>query len=158
MVIKEKEFENILNEVMKIEQFRELEKYEHHRITNRLNHSIAVAYKSYRLGKKLNFTQEELRNIAIGGLLHDFFLYDTRDGKHEHHLSNHPKVALENSMKYFKLNEREIDIILSHMFLVSFKKVPRYKESVIVSLMDKVVSVNEVYLRVRRKEKIISIV
>ena len=47
-------------------------------------------------------------------------------------LVNHPKIALENSIKYFDLNDLEQDIIKAHMFPVG-KTVPKYLESWIVN-------------------------
>lgn len=153
MKIKDKDFECILNELFQFEEVKSLENYEHHRVTNRLNHSIDVAYKSYILGKRIGLDSSALKEIARAGLLHDFFFYDTKIEKHKGHLGTHPMIALENAMKIVNLTDKEKDIILSHMFGVSFKHIPKYKESLIVSLVDKYVSINEVCNRVVNKQK-----
>ena len=55
--------------------------------------------------------------------------------KKAHMLVNHPKIALENSLKYFDLNDLEQDIIKAHMFPVG-KTIPKYLDSWIVTLVD----------------------
>lgn len=159
MKIKDKEYAEILNELLKNRDILELQKYTHHRINNRLNHSIEVSYRSYRVGKKVGLDKQSLREIARAGLVHDLFFYDTFENKHsdnkvENHLKTHPEIALENAMRIFELTEKEKDIILSHMFLVSFNHVPKYKESVIVSVVDKAVSVKDVFNRSKESVKI----
>ena len=121
-------------------------------------HSIDVSYKSYKLAKSIGLDSESLREIARAGLLHDLFFYDTKskDEKPKKHLSTHSEIALLNAERICNLSDKEKDIILSHMFGVSFKHMPKYKESVIVSMIDKVVSMNEVYNHIKKRTKIIS--
>ena len=57
-------------------------------------------------------------------------------------LVDHPKIALKNSEKYFNLTPLQKDIITKHMFPVTLTP-PKYKESVLVSLIDKYSSINE---------------
>lgn len=152
MIIKDKEYLAIISELLKKKEIQELINFEHHRVTNRLEHSIHVSYNSYRVSKYLGFDKESLRSIAIGGLLHDLFFYDTKEGSHENHLSEHSELALANALKIVSLNEKEQNIILSHMFGVSFKHIPQYKESYVVSMVDKAVSVQEVFRRFRKQK------
>ena len=56
--------------------------------------------------------------------------------------SKHPKEAVNNSLEYFDLTDKEIDIIRTHMFPIDIK-LPKYAESWLVSTVDKVVSTNE---------------
>ena len=61
------------------------------------------------------------------------------------HNSAHPKIALKNAQEITEINEVEKDIILKHMFLCTFKGgVPRFKESFIVTLVDKYCAITEV--------------
>ena len=57
----------------------------------------------------------------------------------------HPYASLKNASKYFNLTEREKDIIITHMFPSLPHKVPKYMESWIVSLVDKIVATYEFY-------------
>ena len=82
----------------------------------------------------------------MGAMLHDFYLYERHvDHPEFSHMYKHPMVALENASEYFDLTEREKDIIITHMFPSLPHKVPRYMESWIVSLVDKIVATYEFY-------------
>ncbi len=62
--------------------------------------------------------------------------------KYHKYLKTHPKEALNNSENYFKVNEVEKDIILSHMYPITKEK-PVYAESKVVCICDKLVSMYE---------------
>ena len=133
---------------MKKKKFLKMNRYIQHGNTSCLLHSIAVSYYSYRLAKFLRLNIHE-KELIRGALLHDYFLYDwhakykpTRDvGLHGR---IHPKIALFNARKDYDINELEADIIARHMFPLTFTP-PKYKESVIVCLVDKVLSTYEVF-------------
>ena len=79
--------------------------------------------------------------------MHDFFTTEDlkRNKRHFHkYLKNHPSIALDNSNSYFDVNDVEKDIILTHMFPI-VKGRPHYKESTIVCICDKIVSVYEFF-------------
>ena len=121
--------------------------YPQHGSTTRLVHSMAVAYYSYRLAKstRLSFHWEEL---VRGALLHDYFFYDAQDGDpaHKWHWTRHPGIAAENAKKEVTLTPIEEDTIRSHMFPLTVKP-PKYREGVVVSLVDKACSVYEFFSR-----------
>ena len=54
----------------------------------------------------------------------------------------HPKKTLTTSKEYFTLNEIEENIIESHMFPL-YHRLPKYKESILVSLVDKFIGSKE---------------
>ena len=108
------------------------------------DHCIAVAEYSCRIAEFLHLSVN--RKVLIrGALLHDYFLYDwhDRDAAHKWHGFHHAAVALKNASKDFELTDIEMDIIAKHMFPLNIK-LPRYKESYIVSLADKICSSYEV--------------
>ena len=82
------------------------------------------------------------------GLIHDLFLYDWRnsskllklDGMHAF---VHPKIALKNASQLFDLTDKEKDIIVKHMWPVTFLSFPRYPESFIITLVDKYSTIQE---------------
>lgn len=153
MEIKDYQYISFILDLLDIDEIKKLKEFEHHRITNRLYHSIDVSYKSYLIAKKMGLKTESLREVSRAGLLHDLFYYDTKIEKHKKHLSTHSELAVKNAEKICDLTDKEKDIIISHMFGVSFKHIPKYKESFIVSMVDKVVSINEVFNRVKKKRK-----
>lgn len=119
-----------------------LENCQHHHKTNRLEHCLNVSYRSYKIAK---FMGSDTRSTARGGLLHDF--YDYGDDELEvdgtrRHLLDHPKLALKNALEIFELNEIEQDIIVKHMWGVTPEK-PSFRESYIVTMMDKYCAIQE---------------
>ncbi|WP_304133827.1 HD domain-containing protein [Limosilactobacillus coleohominis] len=128
---------------------QKLANYTQHHHSNRLQHSIAVSYDSYRLAKRMHL---DYRSTARAGLLHDLFYYDWRTTKFDlgSHAFIHPRVALRNAEKLTNLNAKERDIILKHMFGATLA-LPKYMESLIVSLVDDYEAEHEFFspLRVR---------
>jgi HD superfamily phosphodiesterase len=112
-----------------------MKNYIQHGNINCLDHSIYVSYSSYLICRRLGL---DYRSAARGGLLHDFFLYDWHIGKPYKGLHGfiHPCIALQNANKYFVLNNREKEIIEKHMWPLTIG-LPRYKETIVVLLLDK---------------------
>lgn len=143
----EEEFKSFYETLAKESRLEEIGQYPQHGSTTRLVHSMAVAYYSYRLAKstRLSFHWEEL---VRGALLHDYFFYDAQDGDsaHKWHWTRHPGIAAENAKKEVTLTPIEEDTIRSHMFPLTVKP-PKYREGVVVSLVDKACSVYEFFSR-----------
>lgn len=141
-------FKTILKEVYQGSKLLESEQFIQHGNTTVLKHSITVAFVSLRLTKKLNITVKE-RDLIRGALLHDYFLYDWHKNEdwHRWHGFRHPYFALRNASRDMTLSEIEKDIIKKHMFPLT-PIPPKYRESVIVCLVDKVCSVYETFKRV----------
>jgi len=135
------DFLEIISDILCNEEFLKLKEYRHHS-GDRLQHSLNVAYYSFVLAKKMHL---DYRKVTRAALLHDFFLVDNASvGKKKRlkTLIEHPKYALNNSTKYFELSDMEKNIIVSHMFPLSFY-LPKYKESVLVDLVDDFVALRE---------------
>ena len=134
---------DIYSEFYNVNKYRELKSIIHHG-NNRLDHINRVAKMSFLLSRLLKL---DYVSCTRGAMMHDFFTTDDlsrSDIKYRYFLSEHPKIALENSLKYFDVNEIEKDVILSHMFPV-VKGKPNYKESKVVCLCDKLVSFYEFF-------------
>ncbi|QOX65807.1 phosphohydrolase [Anoxybacterium hadale] len=119
-----------------------------HGRTDCLLHSISVSYYSLAAAGWLPFIWDK-KSLVKGALLHDFFLYDwhTKDRSHRFHGFTHPSAALTNAQKEWRLNEKEADIIRTHMFPL-IPAVPQYREGLLVCLVDKFCSAVEI-LRLR---------
>ena len=133
-----KEFNSIITDIINNEEFQKMKKITHHGIT-RFNHSLRVSYYTYLVTKKLKLNYVDATRAA---LLHDFFSDETESMKTKKALKEHPRIALENSKKYYELNKMQEDIILKHMYPVT-TKMPTYKESWIVDIVDDVASLYE---------------
>lgn len=136
-------FYDIYTEFYNVNKFRELKNIVHHG-TNRLDHINRVAKLSFMISKKLGL---DYISCTRGAILHDFFTTDDvskNDNKYRDFLKMHPVDALNNSNNYFELNEIESDIILSHMYPITKDK-PKYAESKVVCITDKLVSYYEFF-------------
>jgi uncharacterized protein len=107
-------------------------------------HSVAVAYMSVKVAWHLR-VNVDMKSMIRGAMLHDYFLYDwhVADKSHRFHGFIHAKCALKNAEQDFSLNPVERDIILKHMFPLNFR-LPRYRESIIVTIADKICATREV--------------
>lgn len=133
---KELEFNNIISDILKNEAFIEL-RYEIHHGISRLEHSLNVAKLTFNACKKMGI--KDYVDVTRAALLHDFFKSDEVTEKS---FLNHPVKALENAKASFTLTEKQENIIISHMYPVA-RVMPKYKESWLVSVADKVVAVKE---------------
>lgn len=139
---RKREYEQCISDLAQQPIVRSLEGFAHHRYFSRLDHSLHVSYQSYRVCKKLGL---DYRSAARGGLLHDLYFYDSHLTKPEHgiHCRCHPAIALENALEHFSLNAIERDIIVKHMWPVTISP-PKFRESFVVTLMDKYCASREV--------------
>ena len=144
------EFFNIINEIISNDTVKKMKDYRQHCDTSCYEHCIHVAYYSYYIAKKLGL---DYVSTARASMIHDLFLYDWRHsckGKKfsDLHAFAHPRIALKNASKLFDLNPLEQDIILKHMWPVTIA-FPKYRESYIVTFMDKYSALKESYLYMR---------
>lgn len=129
-------FNIIVNDILKNEKFISL-KYEMHHGLSRMDHSLHVARITYLICKKMHL--KNINEITRASLLHDFFVSDEIK---KNSFLNHPMYALKNANQEFNLNDMQKNIIESHMFPVC-RKLPKYKESFLVSTVDKLVAIYE---------------
>lgn len=75
----------VKDEIVKLSEssrFDEMEKVIQHGSTTVLEHSVKVAYLSYKIAKGLNL-DVDYNSLIRGALLHDYFLYDRKDNLHD---------------------------------------------------------------------------
>lgn len=140
------EFYSIIEDLIHNETVCQMKNFKQHYNTSTFDHCLNVAYLSYILCKKLKL---DYKSATRAAMLHDLFLYDWRNSKkllnlEGYHAFVHPKIALENASKLFNLNEKEKDIILKHMWPVTIS-LPKYRESYIITFMDKLSAIQESY-------------
>lgn len=142
----DEEFYNIIKPILENEEFQKTKEITHHGIT-RFNHSLRVAYFSYKITKALRLDYKETTEAA---LLHDFFLDDVENENAIAKLRKHPNYAVNKATQYFDLSNKQIDIIEKHMFPITFRP-PKYMESWIVDLVDDGAAVYEKFYSFRRE-------
>lgn len=133
---------NIVSDILNNEEFLKMKDIVHHGY-NRYGHCVRVSYYSYKISKILRL---DYVSAARAGLLHDFFLEENENSKFLNkidNLMNHPKKAVKKSIENFDITDKEENIIISHMFPVVFKSVPKYLESWVVNVVDDGVAVVE---------------
>lgn len=136
-----KEFYDIYNEFFQNNKYKNLKKDIHHGLP-RLKHIERVAKLSFYATK---FLKMDYVSATRGAFLHDFFSdKDVDRNNWTDYLNEHPKIALKNAQKYFKVNDVEKDIIYCHMYPVS-KNTPTYRETLVVSICDKIASIYEFF-------------
>ncbi len=144
------EYMDYVGHLIEHPKMQKMESIVQHHHSTRLEHSINVSYTSYKIAKKFGWDAEA---TARGGLLHDMFYYDWRETKfNKSHAWIHPRIAVRNAKKITRLNKKEEDIILKHMWGLTIAP-PRYKESYIVTLVDKYWAVKEAMTPFRQSIK-----
>lgn len=153
----------IVKDVVLSEEFNIRKNFMHHDNETLYEHLIKVSIRAYYLSKKFKC---DINVSTIAGLLHDFYSEAWQysdslkniDSKYSNSLRNKTKktffkkhgfihgIDASNNVKNYYKNIDDIkihDAIMKHMFPLSIftsKKIPRYKESWIVSLSDKIES------------------
>jgi uncharacterized protein len=140
-------FQDCLDDLSRNTLFHSMDEYMQHGSTSCLWHSIAVAYYSLWFVHAFRIKCNH-KNLVYGALLHDYFLYDWHVPSeiNKAHGFRHPRIALENAKRDCLLNEVECNIIECHMFPLT-PKPPRFRESLVVCLIDKICSLAEVFRR-----------
>lgn len=112
--------------------------YVHHGDTTCFQHCLNVSYYNYKVCRFFSLNE---RAGARAGLLHDLFLYDWhtyRRSKGERlHGFTHAKTALKNVRENFYVSDLESDMIEKHMFPLNITALPKYRETLVIVLVDK---------------------
>lgn len=133
------EFRKVALPILTHPEYQLLKKYVAHGHYTVYSHCFRVALYaySYAKSKKLDV---DYASLIRGSLLHDYYLYDWHHAHEGHRLHGfrHPYFALRNAKKRFVLNRKEMNMIRSHMFPLTFWTIPLSREAWILSHTDKV--------------------
>ncbi len=132
----DKEFQEIIKDLVANPEVQKMKNFRVHGYTTCYFHCYSVAYYCYLACKKRGL---DYKSAARGGMLHDLYLYDWRV-KNSHlrpHAFTHPFTAYQNAKKQFKLNWMEKELILTHMWPVTFFTIPLCYEGIILTFIDK---------------------
>ncbi len=152
----------LVEDILMNDEFQKRKIFPHHHNMSVWDHSILVSFRSFIVAKTFHASEEV---CAIAGLLHDFYpwswiyseeleeldegiyLFELRrkkKGLFDLHGFTHANAASINYVKYFPEleNKRVTNAIKRHMFPLNIVP-PRYKESLIITIIDKLNSVNE---------------
>lgn len=129
------EFIEIVADITAVDEYQKLKNYTHHHAFTRYQHCVNVAWYTYLWTKASGL---DYVSATRGAMLHDFFVYEwkTEQPISGRHSVVHPRIALENSMKYFEVNDIMKDCIVNHMWPNTIHA-PKTAEGIIVTLADK---------------------
>ena len=131
------------SDILNAESYQILKTYQHHYRSNTYAHCVSVTLFALKFAKKMHI-KVDVEKLVRGCLLHDYYLYNHRtEERIPHHLLHHPKVAAENAQRDFNVGPIESDMILSHMWPITFFRFPICTEGWILVYADKIVSLKE---------------
>ena len=134
-------------EIMEHAHFLSMARYRHHAQVSCLDHSLSTAVIAFKMARSV---KADHLTAARAALLHDFYLYDWHTDSPGLHGFKHPRISLENAKQYFSLNKIEEDAIKRHMWPLT-PVPPRYRESLIVCMADKIASWKDYALAIQGK-------
>ena len=146
----DKEFIEIIEDLLQNKMVQDMKNYRQHYETSCYDHCLQASYYCYKICKKRNW---DYVSAARATMVHDLFLYEWRKRQPDRkglHAFTHPRTAYENACKIMDLNKKEKDIILKHMWPLTIK-FPRYKESFLLTLVDKYCALSESYHEIRSR-------
>ncbi len=137
------QFWEIARPIIESENFQKLKNFYAHKKTTIYEHCISVAKLSFL--KSLTKKNIDYVSLIRGALLHDYYFYDWHKNKpFTFHGYKHPKIAEQNACRDFELNEKEKNIIRSHMFPLTLFHFPKCSEAWIVTICDKKIAKMEI--------------
>ncbi len=147
----QEEFDSILKEYLKHPDVQRMKDYCAHGKISVLEHSLNVAATAYLLDQRFHVGSDR-KDLLVGALLHDFYLYDWHDARlnlniFRMHGYTHPGSACENAKRIFRINEVQQEVIRCHMWPLTLRSVPRHREAVLVCIADKICALKETVFR-----------
>lgn len=135
---KDLEYNHLVADLLENEIVLKMKEFPHHGDTTCFQHCLNVSYYNYKLCRFFSLNE---RAGARAGLLHDLFLYDWhtyKPAKGERlHGFTHAGAALKNVKENFYISDLEADIIEKHMFPLNITALPKYRETLVIVLVDK---------------------
>lgn len=131
-------YNHLVADLLENEIVLKMKEFPHHGDTTCFQHCLNVSYYNYKLCRFFSLNE---RAGARAGLLHDLFLYDWHTYKPQKgerlHGFTHAGKALENVRENFYVSDLEADIIEKHMFPLNLTALPKYRETLIIVIVDK---------------------
>jgi uncharacterized protein len=145
------EINSYLKEYLEHPEVKKMAEFVAHGKKSVLKHCYDVTAAAYMINKKLKLNAD-LKTLLVGGLLHDFYLYDWHGRPlstdiFKMHGFTHPGEARDNAVKYFNIDEDTQKVIESHMWPLTLRSFPSSKEAMIICMADKYCALKETFNR-----------
>ena len=140
------ELEDLYQSFLHDEKVLKMKDIQMHRGSSCYIHCFRVAKLCIKkTSKKKKYSMDDLKNVLIAAILHDYYLYDWRE-HHElkrKHGRRHPLIACDNAVRDFHISKEVQEIIKSHMWPLTLKHYPKTKEAKLVNRMDNHIAIKE---------------
>ena len=149
-IYNDNEFLKIIDDLLHNETVLEMKNFRQHYETSCFDHCLEASYYCYKICKKFNL---DYVSSARAAMVHDLFLYDWRERQPDRkglHAFTHGKTSYENASKIMEINDLQKDMIVKHMWPLTIK-LPRYRETYILTLVDKYCALSESYYEIKSK-------
>ena len=132
----------------------EMQQFIQHGTVTTYEHCLRVTRIAYWLNLHWHCHADEV-SLVRGAFLHDFYLYDWHNCSNITHWHGfkHPLIARYNADAVFQLNNKERNIIQTHMWPLTITQLPRCREACLVCLADKMSSSWETLMERRAKRE-----
>lgn len=136
---------SFVKEIIEHDEYQKRKKYLHHD-DSVFDHCLYVCILSLKIAYILPF-KFDYKAIAVGSLLHDFYhkpwqLKTKKKKFFKQHGFSHSLEALDNATIHFNHMTTVVskDAIKNHMWPLTIRHIPTYRESWVVSIADKLES------------------
>lgn len=138
----EQEIEELAGDLIGDPRVQRMKRFIQHGRVTTFEHSLHVARLALLLTEKLGIHADK-RSLVRTAILHDYYLYDWHD-HHDHlHGCHHPFIASRNAKRDFHITPEEQAMIESHMWPLTLRHLPHGREAWILTLADKIASMEE---------------
>ncbi len=132
--------------------FQKLKTYIQHGNVTTYDHCIDVAWKAFCLNRRLHLKVNE-SDLVTACLLHDYYLYDWHTHGDRLHGFHHPSIAADHARDDFLVNKEIADAIRTHMWPLTFTRLPNSRMAWLLTLSDKICSANETLFHRDQKQE-----
>lgn len=145
----DKDYLELVDDLIDLKEVQYMKKNIQHSDITTFEHTLCVSYIAYKICKILGWN---FKAAARAGLLHDLVYYDWHDPdpSHRFHGYRHPGFAVANAKEITELSDVEEDIIQRHMWPLT-PTPPRFKESWVVTLVDKYCATKETMRKYKKQ-------